>query len=353
MGKEVQNVKIYACGGAGTAVAHDLRSEVNSKEIVKGFSDYQITYINTSESDFKPDFEKSLKETGDTSYVYKGIDGSGKNQSENLEVISESPRSILKAHPPLDLNLVVFSGIGGSGSVIGPALINQLMADGRNVIAVCITGLESGDAVRNSATTYMMLQDVATNQKKPVVIAEFFNEDRSIIEVNSDILLFIIEITSLMSNGNMGIDSKDLANWLNYTLLNPALEPGLAGIRNYRIGVQTQDRKIEDEIDDVISVMSLVERGEDARLNPRPASQNVGLFSKTSSDYKYAFHSAILLNSASTRFEVLTEAYEEDLQRASEQAARAKVLKAPNKPKGRPLSGIGGISVLGNKNKRR
>ena len=350
MSKEIQNVKIYACGGAGTSIVRELRNQVDCKEIVNGFSGYQVTYVNTSESDFRDLslFEKQLKEWGDTAYFYKGIDGSGKNQTENLEVISESPRTIVKAHPPLDLNLVVFSGIGGSGSVIGPALINHLLSEGKSVIGICISGMESGDAVRNSASTYMMLQDVATANKKPVVLAQFFNENRTIKEVNAAIMVFIIEMTSLMSVSNTGIDSKDLANWLNYTLLNPALEPGLASIVNYRINSNTEDGKIDDVLDDVISVMSLVTKGEDAILTPRPSSQNIGLF-ETPSKFKYELHSAILLNHAADRFDELAAAHEEDLERASEQAARSKRLTAPAKPKGRPLAGIGGISVLGNK----
>ena len=83
MSKEIQNVKIYACGGAGTSIVRELRNQVDCKEIVNGFSGYQVTYVNTSESDFRDLnlFEKQLKEWGDTAYFYKGIDGSGKNQT--------------------------------------------------------------------------------------------------------------------------------------------------------------------------------------------------------------------------------------------------------------------------------
>ena len=121
---------------------------------------YNHAFIDTSSSNVK----KGMNE--DNVYILPNLDSSGKKRDENHLEISNVIKEVLVKHKPLDFNIVLFSLSGGSGSVIAPLLISELLSRNIPVIAVCIGSDESVLTANNTLKTLKSLEVIAKKNDK-------------------------------------------------------------------------------------------------------------------------------------------------------------------------------------------
>ncbi len=214
--ENIGKVMIYCAGGAGINAGTFFTGFRDGKQ-QNGFAEMQVTFIDTSRSNIT---EEIIEEE---IYLIDGLDGSGKIRAENHRQISESIHDVLLKHPPGDLNIVISSASGGSGSVIAPSLVSELLKRDKNVVASIITSTDSRIEIENSIKTLKSYEAIATLRERPVVILPYQNnKETTRWDVNKLVVQDIIYLSALFSRQNKELDSADLRNWLNYTRVTSA-----------------------------------------------------------------------------------------------------------------------------------
>jgi hypothetical protein len=157
-------------------------------------------------------------------------DGSGKVRGHNYEKIGEVVKQVMLDHKPLDFNVVVFSGSGGSGSVFGPMVIKELLSRDIPVVAVVVGSDESVIAAENTLKTLKTLEGVSRQTKHPVIMHYRHNERggaRS--ETDADVIGALGSLSILFSRMVPEFDRQDIFNFLNYHKVT-SVEPRLAAL---------------------------------------------------------------------------------------------------------------------------
>lgn len=208
-------ISIYGAGGTGINL---VRPFIGERE--EGISCFGI---DTSKSNVK----SYMSVFNDHNFYHlDGLDGSGKKRDTNVEAISDATRDILMNFKPSDFNVVIFSASGGSGSVIGPLLVKEMLLDRRKVIAVVVGSSESRIASYNTFKTIKSLQAVSKQTKSPLIVSYQDNHATGRSEVNRAVKS-IVQCLTFLGSGEIGeLDSEDLYNWLYYprvTDLNPSV----------------------------------------------------------------------------------------------------------------------------------
>ncbi len=210
MNKRKNTISVYACGGTGINLATKVLACHSS---VTGFPDTEINLIDTSESNL--DKERSK---GKGIYLIPGLDGSGKNRKFGHENAVPHVNKILVQFKPKDFSIVIFSTSGGSGSILGPLLIKELLERNENVVAFCIGSVESGKETENTLKTIASLQGISKNLNKSIVAKFYLNDnDNTRNMVDRQVENDYRALTIMLSGLNEGLDDQDIHNFLNYS----------------------------------------------------------------------------------------------------------------------------------------
>lgn len=205
-----QNMRIYGVGGAGVNIASRY---IDFPEQRDNVARIVPALIDTSQSNLRH------RDLGNTeTYLIEGLDGSGKIRQDNHQAISKTIKEMLVEIPPDQFNVVVFSASGGSGSVIGPLLIKEMMSKGLPVMAIVVGSYESVVTADNTRKTLQSLESVAQMTSTPVVMSYHLNRPgtkRS--QIDEQVYLAIACLAVLASGEVLEMDRQDIVNWLNFT----------------------------------------------------------------------------------------------------------------------------------------
>ena len=250
-----KTIKIYACGGGGINVGKTMQGYKNA---ISGAADYSITFVDTSKS--------NLASTGgdNNAYFIPNLDGSGKLRAENAAEIQKVALDIIQKHKPEDVNIIISTGAGGSGSVIAPVLARELLLKDKLVIVFNIGSVVSKIEATNTVNTLKSYESIARHIGIPVPVVYMENNKiHKRDEINAKVIDFIGELRMLFSGQNGELDSKDLYNLLRYTKVTEA--PASVVSLSLSNGVD-----LLNELGQVITVASLTVDTEEA-IFPIPA----------------------------------------------------------------------------------
>lgn len=207
---QLGTLRLYGAGGAGTNIIGSWHSMDGNREL--GTAKCLIAYADTSRSNLPPDVDDSKV------FILEDKDGSGGVRKENHTDIGRNVPGLLQKHPPGDLNVVCFSAAGGSGSVFGPLIIQELMKSKSPVVAIVIGSEESAIRRANTLNTLKSLDNVSRSIGKPIVIAYFHNApDTKRSQVDIECRYVLATLAVLASKQNRELDMADLSNWLEFT----------------------------------------------------------------------------------------------------------------------------------------
>lgn len=211
MEKPRGKVRLFGVGGTGINIAKNFLTLSQSRPEV---AEVSVSLIDTSRSNLT-DITEGQAEV----FLLPEADGSGKVRKTNAEEAMRNADSILATHQPGELNIVVSSSTGGSGSVLGPILTKKLLDKGYNVIYVAIGGNESARAARNSLDTFKTLDGIVRATKLPLTfIYEDYDQGQKRKECDDSVCTAIMFLAQLASRQHEEFDTKDLTNWLRYDL---------------------------------------------------------------------------------------------------------------------------------------
>jgi len=263
-------VTVFAAGGCGVNIGLMLEKHRGVKE--PAFAEIDIVYVDTSHSNMRPNIDPAH------CYLLDGLDGSGKVRSENHNVISDRVRAILQQFKPADLNVVLSSAGGGSGSVIGPLLVRELITSEIPTIVLAIGSADTRLDCENTLKTIKSYESIAKMSKAPVVMMYVQNsnttsrEEADVVMVNA-----IMSLCVLYSRENREIDSRDLFNWLRFDRVTTY------PVQLASLSIVLNQNDIKD-VGNVISVATLVKDGMHTALPSMPEYQCSGFLPEVIED---------------------------------------------------------------------
>lgn len=202
-------LKLYSLGGAGCNIGAKFTKFTGKN--THGFAQIDTVFVDTSRSNLGPNVPT------ESVYLVDGLDGSGKLRASNYNAINECVNEILHQFKPGDINVVISSASGGSGSVLAPVIVSELLARDEMVIVISIGSTSSRIETENSLKTLKSYEMISQKRNKPVVMAYRENSlDKSRHEVDAEIETMILILSALFSGNNRELDTSDLRNFLNY-----------------------------------------------------------------------------------------------------------------------------------------
>lgn len=218
-------IRLYGAGGAGINIVGTWNSLQGIQAI--GTGRVELAYVDTSRSNLPAGVDPDLV------FVLEGVDGSGKVRAENHVEITRNIRNVIQQHEPGDLNVVVFSASGGSGSVFGPLLISELLERNVPVVGIVIGSEESNITAKNTLNTLKSLEAIAKKKSVPVVVGYLHNERNGKRSENDTRARYLMSTLAMLgSRRNHALDTMDLINFLNFSKVT-SVEPQLAVLHVY------------------------------------------------------------------------------------------------------------------------
>ena len=250
-------VTLYCCGGGGTNIgSHFANSEKGSPSA----ADITTAFFDTSRSNMGSHIPE------EQCYFLKGADGSGKLRSANYAEILEAMPEFLSKHKPGDVNIVVFTASGGTGSVAGPLLVDSLLERKLNVIALVVGSEESSAAVINTFNTLTGLEANARDRGVNLPLAYVHHSaGRKRSDVDSEAYGMIGAVSVAASRRNDEFDTKDMEMWIDH-LSFTKVEPGLNRLFFY--SDPNEIDKHEDGILSMIGILKNPDRPQPTRFIP-------------------------------------------------------------------------------------
>ena len=247
------SINIYGAGGAGINISKNVeydRSNPNNK----GFATINNYYVDTSDSNMDKTLVNAdntyLVDISDDPNAAKG--GSGKKRDSNFRAISERINDILlRFKPSATLNIIVHSASGGSGSVIGPLLVRELIKR-KLPFLVCMVGSHGSKIeIQNTIKTLESYENIADINKVPVSALYLENGvgiDRKTVDEKIRVSLLL---TAMIFSGDIReLDDSDLRNFLDFTKVT-SYQPRLSYLK-----IEEGNIKLEKE-ETVISAVSV------------------------------------------------------------------------------------------------
>ena len=216
--KNDMRLRVYACGGAATNIC---KSQIGSATS-DGFADLNGVFVDTAESNLTKEINREMV------FLIDGIDGSGKVRAENHQAINDSIKQLLLQHVPGHFNIIVFSAGGGSGSVFGPLMVQEMIRRDIPVITVVIGGDESAISANNTMNTIKSLSAIAQNSGKPIPMVYRNNgESTARRDIDGVVRSDIACLAALFNERNAELDTADLTNLIFFNRVT-SVEPTLA-----------------------------------------------------------------------------------------------------------------------------
>lgn len=255
-------LSLFCCGGAGINLGSTFLSHIGKTE--EGFAEIVPFFLDTSRSNL------SGKESEDHVYIIDGVDGSGKKRDSNYRLISERSKEMLHRFKPTDVNVVIHSASGGSGSVIGPVLVSELLSRDAPTIVIMVGSTDSSIEARNTMNTLKSYEVISSKRETPVIAVYYENsKDTPRGQVDARIQTTIVILSAIFSGQNRELDSADLANFLNYPAVT-SFSPQLSYLDFFTKEIQIERGQ------SAVTVVSLTDNQTDSSVDLPIEYQAVG-----------------------------------------------------------------------------
>ena len=324
---EPTKMMVYAAGGAGINIASYFEKFRNIAEA--GLAQVEPVYLDTSSSNITQSLNKNFV------YTVDGLDGSGKVRAENHERISECVLEILQKFKPSDFNIVLSSASGGSGSVIAPSLVSELLKRDIPVVVITIGSTDSKIELINTVRTLKSYEAISRLRNSPVISMYYENsKETNRKEVDARARISISALAAIFCGTNRELDSSDLKNWLKYTKVT-SFDAALSYLDFYDKETMPKDKGLH-----VISVATLATEASDTTISTPVDYQcigystenNVGLLSADVS-----FHGAIVAGMFNNIFARLSKTLDELEEAQKARKAQSSILSNSDNPTGSGL----------------
>lgn len=221
MSNEVTNSRpigrllLFGCGGTGINIVRGF--EPTRNESHPGAAVITPVYVDTSRSNIPSSLSDEhcyvIERRSDTGAE---IDGGGKVRSLNGDELVDQVKPLLNRFEPQDLNVVVFSTSGGTGSVAGLAIMAELIRRGHSVVGLAVGSVASAKEVANGVATFKTADHLARNELNAPLVLLYDQNDaaKPRTDVDQVIRTAIGSLAVLASRRNEELDRQDIFHTL-------------------------------------------------------------------------------------------------------------------------------------------
>lgn len=191
-------LRVYFNGGAGSNIGKQVKD-----------LDIESCFVDTSMSNLKGVNPSQI-------YLMEGIDGAGKHRATTYEGFKKSAEDVLiRFKPSEQLNVVVSSLSGGSGSVLSPLIAKELLSKGYNVIVVGVDSKHSLIELENTVKTLKTYKSISDAIAKSINL--FYVQNTSRKEADQRVIRFLNLLALLVNkNHTEEFDTSDLGNYISF-----------------------------------------------------------------------------------------------------------------------------------------
>lgn len=207
---------LYGCGGAGLTIIDEYAKNGSLSGYVN-----KIVGLDASNAN---------KVTADNLNVYylPDANGSGGFRGKNIKDYPDFIRNVLAENKPEDINIIVYSGSGGSGSGIGPLLHRHMLEKHIPAVSMVIGDSSTYQELVNSVGTIRSLYQQC-KLGHPVVYMYYDNNcGRTQGEINTDVCSAIDACVVTLSTMNQRVDKSDIENLFFFNDVIPGVDPILS-----------------------------------------------------------------------------------------------------------------------------
>ena len=241
---------VYGCGGAGINITSRYLMSDNDVN----FTDFKAVAFDTSRSNLnKHNFGE------ENTYLIPNMDGAGGKRGFGIDEIRRHIEPMLNKHQPGDLNIVVASSGGGSGSSMGPLTAGKLLNMGKDVIFILLECGHNRVHLKNTKATLETLYGVSSKSSSNLAVVVIPLDNQSV--QNKRTHNIISTLSMLWSGNNEALDSQDLHHFLHHTV-----HSGISG----KINLLTIYQNAEDVSKSIqpISIASIYKDREMEQIHP-------------------------------------------------------------------------------------
>ncbi len=242
------NMYVYGLGGAGINVVNDIKDVLPN--LGDKFAHVELNLLDTTNKtiDNYPDLKDRFYKIESSKLGNVSIDGMA-GERKNVEVVNEIKKSVINyinqhedRHGINNYHILIFSGSGGSGNLIGTLMLKSMLEKDFNVIPVVIGDSSTLLNVTNTINTIAGLNNVAKQLNIALPIVYFDNSTDGICTpeteklVNKNILKLLTIMSIYLSGHVHDIDHQDMNNFLLPSRYKTfTVQPGL-----YNLTVKTK-----------------------------------------------------------------------------------------------------------------
>lgn len=196
-------IKIFGCGGTGLNILKRYMNQGSFK------NDFEYIGMDTSDRNVFEDDRLVLE-------LVPNAHGSGGDVSFNSDKYPAFINKVLTQHGAGDLNILVYSGSGGTGPSMGPSLHRALLEKEIPVLSVVVGDMSNINGATNTVRALLNLND-HTETGHPVIYSYRENgKGKTEGQVNDDVCAVIDVLRVLLSTENQRIDSMDIHHLFFY-----------------------------------------------------------------------------------------------------------------------------------------
>lgn len=192
-------IRVICAGGTGSNIGKQISD-----------LDINVCYVDTSTSNLKGVGHENI-------FLIPDIDGAGKNRNITYDNFKDIAGDVLiKFKPSNKLNVVVSSLSGGSGSIIGPMVVKELIKEGYNTIVIAVDSKHSVIELNNTIKTLKTYKSISDSVGKS--ISMFYVENNSRKEADQQSIRFINLLSLIVNKEHTEeFDVTDLGNFINFS----------------------------------------------------------------------------------------------------------------------------------------
>lgn len=247
-------INIYALGGCGINILdklydqHLLVDDTKSDKVNPEEYNMPTPYaLDTSLSNLEKVNENIFGEDKERRMLISDI-GAGKDRSSLQHEIQKYIDRHKVTDTAKDINILIFSLSGGSGSVIGPMLAYEFAKRGKAVIIVGVIDVGSRQDCTNSIDTMKELDATARKYGQYYPLMLFNNVGVGRRKVNAAAVQRILEALAIFSDSS--IEELDYSDRMRF--LRPTKENGAPGM--YLLGVSAKGASEKDQLEGEVGV---------------------------------------------------------------------------------------------------
>ena len=143
-----------------------------------------------------------------------GLNGSGKLRKHNAEHITNFVTDYTSKTSFSPVNVIIMSFSGGSGSVIGPLLISEIMRQKKIAIVIGVIDTDSEIDTIN-AMNCLRTVDSMTKERKGYLPAILFDNNKGRHVVDRGIDTMMVNLDAILDIPYIGLDTQDRIKFLN------------------------------------------------------------------------------------------------------------------------------------------